>query len=109
MTLEDLKQIPDLKKEIAVHMLRLQRNPEFQNNAAAHQRLTGKIDELNNLVSNAEKFIENIPNPRVRMILVLRYIDGLSWHETAKEIYKKETGDNLRLFVKRWFTKHNDN
>ncbi|MCL2225658.1 MAG: hypothetical protein FWB96_11890 [Defluviitaleaceae bacterium] len=77
--------------------------PEYYDTAA---KLSARADELAALVSAAEKFIADIPDPQVRVILTLRYLEGKSWHDVAKAIYKDMTADAVRMTVSNWFKKN---
>ncbi|MCL2225803.1 MAG: hypothetical protein FWB96_12620 [Defluviitaleaceae bacterium] len=96
MTQKELKQIIHLKREIAI----------LRNHAPENCEDDGVIDarvnELNALIVATEKFILGVPDSRIRVILTLRYINGASWHDVAKTIYKNMTADAARMCVTRW-------
>ena len=64
-----------------------------------------RLDELENKIVEAEEFINAIPESRVRTLLTLKYIEGLSWDDAAKNVYKKMTGSAARKQVMRYFEK----
>ena len=47
--------------------------------------------------------IHTIPDSRLRLILGLRFLDGLPWKQVAREIGKPETADSARRSVERFF------
>ena len=73
------------------------------------EKITGiikkRLDELENKVVEAEEFINAIPESRVRLLLTLKYIEGMSWDDAAKSVYKKLSGDAARKQVTRYFEK----
>lgn len=48
------------------------------------------------------RYINTVPNARIKMILILRFIDQKSWEEVADVIGGKETGDSARMCVTRY-------
>ncbi len=62
-------------------------------------KLKHRIDELMATVEEAQEYIAGIPDPDVRLILQLRFINGLTWEQleaetgipmtTAKRKYRK--------------------
>jgi len=48
--------------------------------------LKRKLDELMDERARIEEYIESIDNATIRMILRLRYINGLKWDQIGREI-----------------------
>ncbi|KZL93951.1 hypothetical protein [Clostridium magnum] len=58
--------------------------------------------ELNRL----NRYIESIDNSEMRMILSLRYINGLSWEQVAASISPYATEDSIRMRHNRYLREH---
>lgn len=56
--------------------------------------------ELNRL----SRYIESVPDSQMRMILVLRYVNGLSWEQIALSI-GGNTADSVRMSHNRFLSK----
>lgn len=54
------------------------------------RKLKCKLDELMDERERLEEYIENIDNATIRMILRLRYINGLGWNQIGKELRYSE-------------------
>lgn len=67
--------------------------------------LAEKEQRLLEVIVNVEEEIEKIKDSRMRRILTMRYIDGLSWVQVAHRIGKKATADSCRKQVERFFEK----
>ena len=50
------------------------------------RRLKRKLDELMDERARIEEYIESIDNATIRMILRLRYINGLRWNQIGNEL-----------------------
>ena len=61
-----------------------------------------KIDTQINLI---EQCIKGINNSRMRRLITLRYIDGLSWIQVARRMGKNHTADSCRMAVERFLAK----
>lgn len=59
--------------------------------------------KLENRVLDAEEFINQIPDSRVRVLLTLKYLEGMTWDAAARTVYKKMSGDAARKQVQRYF------
>lgn len=57
--------------------------------------------ELNRL----NRYIETIPDSQVRMILSLRYINGLNWNQISASIGGGNTSDGVRMLHNRFLSK----
>jgi len=132
MTHKELKQIIYLKSEIITLSLRMkrsvQKSKDFigdygydyssgQKNVITisgfplpdeetRDKINQRVAELKALVVAAEKFISEIPDARIRVILSLRYLEGFTWHDIAKKIYKNMTADAVRKCTMRWFAEN---
>lgn len=54
--------------------------------ADSRQALDEKVDELLEKVDKVQRFIERIENPEQRIVLLYRYVNGLSWPEVEKNM-----------------------
>lgn len=61
-----------------------------------------KIDTQINLI---EQCINEIDNSRMRRLITLRYIEGLSWVQVARKMGKHHTADGCRMAVERFLAK----
>ena len=59
-------------------------------------RLKRRIEELLEKTEEANKYVESIPDSEIRMILSLRYINGLSWHQIAAHMGMEGDGSTER-------------
>ena len=50
-----------------------------------------------------ENFIETVDDSKVRQIIELRYIKGMSWNTVAKKVYGYPNGGTARKKIKRFF------
>lgn len=48
------------------------------------------------------RYINSVPFPRIKMIMILRFIDQKSWQEVAEEIGGKETEYSVKKAVYRY-------
>ena len=58
--------------------------------------------ELNRL----NRYINNIDDSEIRLILSLRYVNGLSWGQVAASISSYATEDSIRMKHDRYLKKH---
>ena len=49
-----------------------------------------------------ERYIANVPDSLTRQIMTLRFINGLGWWQVAYSIGGNNTGDSVRMNVKRY-------
>ncbi len=61
-----------------------------------------KLQELEELKNRINEFIDNIPDRRVRNIIILKYIKGYSWQRTASLIGGNNTADSCRKALSRY-------
>lgn len=60
----------------------------------------------NNLMQKileAEQFIDSIPDSKMRTLLTLKYLEGMTWDEVAKNVYRKMTEGSVRKYVNKYF------
>lgn len=50
------------------------------------------------------RFINQVPNSRIKLILILRFVDQKSWQEVADEIGGKETEDTVKQACYRYIS-----
>ena len=65
-----------------------------------------KRAELEARTAAVEAFIDAVDDSRMRQILRLRYMDGMSWNETAKNIGEFGQGDAVRISCSRFLRKY---
>ncbi|MCL2216667.1 MAG: hypothetical protein FWB91_06550 [Defluviitaleaceae bacterium] len=65
-------------------------------------RLQKKVAELQAQVEAAEKFIDEISDVNVRVLVRERVVNGSSWEVAAKVVYKKMSADAARKCVKEY-------
>ena len=127
MTIDELNQLQYLKKFIEHERDRLQtiresldvKSPIISDMPKSHgasdrigDAVPDIVDEASRIEENLKKmttmrdrltaYIETIPNARIKLIITLRFIDGMSWDETADYMDKgdgKCTADNVRMAV----------
>lgn len=56
-------------------------------------------------IEQVEKFIQDVPDSRMRRILRYRYIDGQSWVQVAHRMGGRHTADSCRMAVERFLQK----
>ncbi|MCL2415834.1 MAG: hypothetical protein FWD01_03375 [Defluviitaleaceae bacterium] len=106
MTLKQLEQIIFVRSEIDVLNRRL-RKKELNGN---------EVDEIRNIIESrkrilegklleAEKFISEITDSKIRTLLTLRFLEGEYWEDVGKNVHWKISGDAARKSVMRFFGK----
>lgn len=66
------------------------------------QELEQKREDLGIRLASIESMLNTVQDPKIRAIIRLHFINGLTWNETASRIYKNSTGDSVRKYFKRW-------
>ena len=56
-------------------------------------------------LAEIERFLSRVTNSKIRQIIELRCIKGLSWNAVAQKIYGYPCGDRARMKVKRFLKK----
>lgn len=69
------------------------------------ERYRRKIREFQKLVDEIEEWIDTIEDSQMRLILQLRYRNGLSWQQVAASIGGRNTEDSVRMAHNRFFEK----
>lgn len=59
--------------------------------------LEEKEDELLELLSDVEEYINSIDDSRIRRIFRYRYVDNMSWVQVAIQMGGKHTADSCRM------------
>ena len=70
--------------------------------AKLKRRLEQRADELIDLVSEINKYVENIDDSLLRQIITLRHVNGLTWDQVAAHIGGGNTGDSVRMIHDRF-------
>lgn len=60
------------------------------------RKLKRRLEELIEKREKIEEYINSIDDSMIRMILTLRYVNGLSWRQVAKRIGGGNTPDSVR-------------
>ena len=66
----------------------------------SYEQLKNDVEEK---VMEIETFIAGIDDSRIRRIITMKYIDGLSWTETAEKLGRYATADSARKEFERYF------
>jgi len=61
--------------------------------------------EILETLNKVEEFIAGIDDSRIRRIINLRFIENLSWNQTAHKIGGNATADSIRMEFKRFMEK----
>ena len=69
-------------------------------------RLQRRLEELMDKREEIEEYIDNIDDSQIRMIMTLRYINGLSWGQVAEHIGGGNTADSVRMMHNRFLKKY---
>jgi|GEM_PF-3550210 len=67
------------------------------------ERLREKVAKLQAQVEAAERFIDEIECPTVRVLTRERVLNGATWEKAAKVVYKKMSADSARMAVRNYF------
>lgn len=65
-------------------------------------KLKRKRLELMNLLEETNEFIDRIEDSLVRQIIILKYIEGMSWQGVASVIGGNNTASSVRMAVNRF-------
>ena len=63
-------------------------------------------DELTKKLLEVEEYIEGIEDSRVRTIIRLRYIEGMTWQQVADYMGGEHTEDSVRKAAGRFLEKN---
>jgi hypothetical protein len=72
----------------------------------AAKKHSADSNELEALVATAKKFIAEIPDSQIRLILSMRYIEGKQWSEVAHVLYNNSGESSARMAATRWLKKN---
>lgn len=67
------------------------------------RRLQRRVDELMDLTTEVYRLIESVEDSLTRQAIMLKYVNGLSWSQTAAHIGGGNTAEGLRKRVQRFF------
>lgn len=65
-------------------------------------KLLRKLSEFMDLRDEIDEYIESIPDSKIRMILTLRYVNGLNWRQIAFSIGGNNTEDSVKKVAYRF-------
>ncbi|MGN0338642.1 MAG: hypothetical protein ACI4EE_14205 [Lachnospiraceae bacterium] len=68
-------------------------------------RLESLKEKLDVKMDEVEQYIDTIEDSRKRLILKLRYVDGLQWREVAKRLGPGNNEDAIRIEITRFLDK----
>lgn len=71
------------------------------------QHLQTLEDMIQLKINEIELFMDSITNSRIRLIIRLRYINGLQWEEVARQMGGGNTEDTCRKMLDRYLEKEN--
>ena len=72
-------------------------------NAEQETALREDISRLQEKVLRVDDALRKMPNGRIRLMLVLRYVDGMKWEDVAAEMEEDVSGDAIRKRAEAWF------
>lgn len=82
---------------------------EYQTKMGRLKRLRMRLeladDQLLELLSGVEEYIESIEDSRMRMIMRFRYMDDMTWKEIARRMRNGSTADSIRMEHNRFLKK----
>lgn len=104
MTEEEMRRYRYLRKEIAVERERMAKMAGDERARRIAEIIAEKIERAETEAERIERFIADVEEPAVRMLMVERYIHGRSWRAAGQRIgWRSE--DAARKTVKRYFKK----
>lgn len=131
MTKHELSKLIYLNKEIEYHKMRITelecaaesqqiritgmpRAVGFSDRVASYTAEIADLKELLNLnlrkcfteLNRLKRYIESIEDSEIRMIMTLRYVNGLSWRQIAARISVYATEDSVRMRHNRYLREH---
>ena len=82
---------------------------EYQTKRGRLEKLKMKLelvdDQLLELLTEAEEYIEKVEDSRMRRILRYKYMDNMTWRNIAKIMGGKSTADSIRMEHNRFLEK----
>ena len=115
MTEKNLSEFKYLNKEIALCRSKLCTLEAYKNHADESQKQTidalqlkisFQMSEFFRLYDEINDFISSIDDPLLRLIISLRFINGLSWDQIAAHIGGQNNADSVRKAYSRYARKH---
>lgn len=95
------------KKPLGRKIIRGTPSPLIDRQRAALRRQKAQMEEKKTeaieLAVEVRKYIDEIEDSRMRRILRFRYLDQLTWQQTANRMGKHHTADSCRMAVERFF------
>lgn len=80
--------------------------PEYEKKVKRlRKKLQRRLDKLMEKREELEEYISTVPDSMMRMILTLRYVNGLSWRQVAAHIGGNNTADSVRKAAERFLAK----
>ncbi len=67
------------------------------------KQLQRRVDDLMDLLTEINTYIEGIDDSLLRQIIILRHVNGLTWEQVAAHIGGGNTGDSVRKMHDRYF------
>lgn len=114
MTIKELSELSMLRKEHAYNLAYMQRLKDeycstnesmiLQKIKALQALLNADDEQILGRICEIEKFIQNIDDSYVRLIIKYKYIDCHSWARVAVLIGGGNTKDSVRMAVKRYLS-----
>ena len=65
-------------------------------------KLQRRIEELQDKVDETYEYIESIEDSEIRMILTLRYINGVTWDQLEKDLFMNKRTAQIKF--KKWWS-----
>lgn len=72
-------------------------------NAAEEQKVMEEIHQMERACRTVEEAMRKAPNSSVRLMLELKYVDGLSWEEVAQTMGEDVSDDAMRKRAEAFF------
>lgn len=70
------------------------------------RKLSRRVEELLDLLEEINEYIESIDDSLIRQIIILRYINGLTWDQVAAHIGGGNTADSVRMALNRFLKRY---
>ena len=124
MTMEQLKRLHALNKEIELEKERLYSmrcvqgrvnlngialiyEDDFAEDVAVlEEKIKTRLKDCLALYREILDFVNAIPDPLIRLIVSLRYINGLEWEQVALHIGGGNTGESVRKACERYLHRY---
>lgn len=124
MTMSELKRLHALNKEIELEKERLYsmrcisnrvningvsllKKGDFAEDVSIlEDKIKAHLKDCLVLYREIIDFINSIPDPLVRLITSLRYVNGLEWEQVALHIGGGNTGESVRKTCERYLKQH---